>query len=140
MADCSAARRGGRYCVAGAPNNISCMNTTFTPGIRMHQFPSNPVLRRKWVKFVQRHRKNFCEPLSKYTSLCSAHFDETCYGRRYSDLMTKGNDMHMVLRKSSIPTRDAVTSKGSEIITKRQKRKVCLDFSHLRLSWCRLDI
>ena len=38
-------RRGGRYCVAGAPNEQSCKNTTFTPGVTMHQFPANPVLR-----------------------------------------------------------------------------------------------
>ena len=45
-------KRGGRYCVAGAPNDVSCTNSTFTNGIRMHQFPSNPVVRRQWVKFV----------------------------------------------------------------------------------------
>ena len=40
-------RRGGRFCVAGAPNQQSCKNTTFTPGVTMHQFPANPVLREK---------------------------------------------------------------------------------------------
>ena len=39
--------RGGRFCVAGAPNQQSCKNTTFTPGVTMHQFPANPVLREK---------------------------------------------------------------------------------------------
>ena len=47
MADNTAKRRGGRYCVSGAPNNISCKNTTFTPGVKMHQFPSDPIVRRK---------------------------------------------------------------------------------------------
>ena len=40
-----AKRRGGRYCVAGTPNQQSCKNTSFTPGIRMHQFPSDPSVR-----------------------------------------------------------------------------------------------
>ena len=33
----------GRYCVAGAPNQQSCQNTTFMPGIQMYQFPSDPA-------------------------------------------------------------------------------------------------
>ena len=63
--------------MAGAPNNESCRNTTFTPGIRMHQSPSDPVVREKWVKCVKRHRCDFL-PVSKYASLCSVHFEESC--------------------------------------------------------------
>ena len=55
-------RRRGRFCVAGGPNQQNCKNTTFTPGVTMHQFPANPVLREKWIKFVQRHRHDFHEP------------------------------------------------------------------------------
>ena len=33
----SVRRKGGRYCVAGAPNNESCHNTTFTPGRLLDQ-------------------------------------------------------------------------------------------------------
>ena len=100
-------RRGSRYCVAGAPNNRSCMNATFTPGIRMHQFPADPIVRRKWVKFVPRHRVDFSEPVSKYASLCSAHFEEECYERRYSSLLGEGSGMKSVLKpnKSSCSTR-----------------------------------
>jgi len=32
-------KKGGRYCVAGAPNNQSCKNNSYTPGVTMHQFP-----------------------------------------------------------------------------------------------------
>ena len=44
-------RRGGRYCVAGAPNNQSFQNTLFSNGITMHQFPTDAVLGEKWIKF-----------------------------------------------------------------------------------------
>ena len=71
-------KKRGRFCVAGAPNQQSCKNNTFTPGVTTHQFPANPVLREKWVKFIQRHRHDFGEP-SKYASLCSAHFEDLCY-------------------------------------------------------------
>jgi len=110
--------------VAGAPNNRSCMNTTFTPGIRMHQFPADPIIRRKWVKFVQRHRVDFSEPVSKYASLCSAHFEEACYERRYSSLLGEDNGMKSVLKKGSIPTKAPVVSTLSDVTTERQRRKV----------------
>ena len=76
----------GRYCVAGAPNQQSCQNTTFTPGIRMCQFPSDPAVRAKWAQFVRRHRYDFEDPTSKYASLCSAHFEESSYERSLSSL------------------------------------------------------
>ena len=74
-----AVQRGGRYCVAGAPNNQSCRNTSYTPRITMHQFPLDPKIRSQWLKFVQRHRVDFGEPINKYASLCSAHFEPSCY-------------------------------------------------------------
>ena len=62
--------QGGRYCIAGAPHNESCKNSGKTEGIRMHQFPTDPVVRAQWVKFVRKHRADFKDPTSKYTSLC----------------------------------------------------------------------
>ncbi|XP_044176984.1 uncharacterized protein LOC122959630 isoform X1 [Acropora millepora] len=59
-----AVQTGGRYCVVGAPNNQSCRNTSYTPGITMHQFPLDPKIRSQWVKFVQHHRVDFGEPLT----------------------------------------------------------------------------
>ena len=67
-------KSGGRYCVAGLPNNESCKNNTYTPRISMHTFPLDPGLRAQWVKYVQKHRVDFGEPVSKYAALCSAHF------------------------------------------------------------------
>ena len=78
-------RRGGRYCVAGAPNNHSFQNTLFSPGITVHQFPTDAVLRKKWIKFVQRHQRDF-KLEGKYTSLCSAHFVASCYNTDESNI------------------------------------------------------
>ena len=103
----------GRYCVAGAPNQQSCQNTTFTPGIRMYQFPSDPAVRAKWVQFVRRHRHDFKDPTSKYASLCSAHFEESSYERSLSILSSlegQGIKMKSCLKKDAIPTRDTVRS------------------------------
>ena len=46
-------KHGGKYCVAGGPNNVSCKNTSYTPGISMHRFPEDESLRRLWTQLTQ---------------------------------------------------------------------------------------
>ena len=118
-------RKGGRYCVAGAPNDQSCKNNSHTPGIRMHQFPTDPILRGKWIQFVRRHRANF-NATSTYTSLCSAHFEESCYERPMLVNMElpEGLKLRSFLKKGSIPTRDAVVPPAPEVLSERRKRQV----------------
>ena len=118
-------KRGGRYCVAGAPQKTSCKNNSHTDGIAMHQFPKNPEVRRKWVKFVQRHRSDFDETcVSNYTSLCSAHFDESCYTHSPSLQIEGMAKMKKFLTRGSIPTRDSVAPVESNTLTERRKRQV----------------
>lgn len=52
-------KRGGQYCIAGTPNQQSCEIMSFTPGIHMHQFPTDPCVRAQWVQFVHRHRHDY---------------------------------------------------------------------------------
>ena len=52
-----ARKRGGKHYVAGAPNNVSCTNTSYTEGISKHFFSTNAETRGKWVSFVKRHRR-----------------------------------------------------------------------------------
>jgi len=113
-------KKGGRYCVAGAPNNQSCKNNSYTPGVTMHQFPLDVNTREKWVKFVQRHRRDF-RPTSKYTSLCSAHFEDDCYNRT---VQIAGLKMSRVLKKDAVPTRDTVIPTQEKTLSVRSKRKV----------------
>ena len=88
----------------GAPNNQSFQNTLFSSGITMQQFPTEAVLREKWIKFVQRHRRDF-KPEGKYTSLCSAHFEASCYN---FPIQLEGIQMNRILIKGSVPTRDTI--------------------------------
>ena len=62
---------------------VSCKNTSYTPGIKMHQFPSDPKGRAEWLKFVQRHRVDFGEPVNKHAALFSAHFEPSCYSMAF---------------------------------------------------------
>ena len=41
--------RGGKYCVAGLPDNVSCTNTSYTEGISIHIVPKNPETLQKWT-------------------------------------------------------------------------------------------
>ena len=120
-------RQRGRYCVAGAPNQQSCQNRSFTQGIRMYKFPKDPVVRAKWVQFVRRHRHDFKDPTSEYTSLCSAHFEESCYQKNLavlSSMEAQGVKMNWCLKKDAVPTRDTIVPPAPEELSDRRKRQV----------------
>lgn len=91
----------------------------------MHQFPSDASLREKWVKFVQRHRHDFREP-SKYASLCSTHFEDSCYTRSLAPRLEEMSavKLNRVLIKGSIPTRDTTDIATPNILSQRGKRQV----------------
>ena len=126
MAEQGKKQKGGRRCVAGAPNKTSCGNNSRTEGITMHQFPTDPVVRAQWVRFVQKHRVDFSEPVNKYASLCSAHFEGSCFTRNRSILEgMAASNVRRVLIKGSVPTRDTVLPPSAEeFLTERNKRKV----------------
>ena len=128
MAESKAGKRQrGRYCVAGAPSQQSCQNRSFTPGIRMYKFPKDPVVRGKWVQFVRRHRHDFKDPTSAYTSLCSAHFEESCYEKNLavlSSMEAQGLKMNWCLKRDAVPTRDTIVPPAPEELSDRRKRQV----------------
>lgn len=119
----------GRYCVAGAPNDTSCMNHSYTPGVSMHLFPRNEQQRRQWVSFVRRHRAGFTP--SATSALCSIHFKPTDFAKRLDiDLGdSSGNVKHLRrLEIGAVPTIDAAGTIPRQIETerdRRRKRKVC---------------
>ena len=122
MASVRASKRGGRYCVAGGPNKTSCTNTSYTEGVSMHYFPSDENVKQAWVKFVRRHRKDFIP--SKSSSLCSVHFEDSCFERRAAVLSGESEiKFKRFLIKGSVPTRDTVVPYSSPE-SKRKRRKV----------------
>ena len=116
-------KRGGRYCVAGGPNNVSCTNTSYMDHISMHVFPKDEVLRKKWTCFVQEHRANFvAKPLS---ALCSAHFEPSCFERNVNIHLgdsVPSKSLKRFLKKGSIPTVDCAVSTEPPKQTARDKR------------------
>ena len=118
-------KRGGKYCVAGGPNKVSCQNTSYSPGLSMHYFPSDQTLRLKWTRFVQRHRANF-QP-TKTSVLCSAHFEESCFTKKLSLVEPDiGKGSKRVLNKGAFPTRDTIVPEAAatQELSSRGKRQV----------------
>ena len=108
----------GRYCAAGYPNQISCKNTSYTPGIKMYEFPKDPQLRAKWAKFVQRHRPDFrIPPPGNSVSLCSAHFKDECFNK--PRLSLEGIE-HLKFSRRLIP--GSVSTEDKEQNSTREKQ------------------
>ena len=112
MAEKKGKSSGGRRCVAGAPNKTTCRNVSYTEGVSVRQFPPDPVVRAQWVRFVQRHRVDFGEPINKYAVLCSAHFEDSCFTRDPSIHLDgmEAIQMRKSLIPGSVPTRDSFTT------------------------------
>lgn len=88
----------------------------------MHLFTSNESVRRKWTKFVQKHRRGF-KP-SKTSVLCSVHFTPESFSRRIDPA-----DQPSVLRieKGAFPTIDVAITQGDvPAVTDRERRKISL--------------
>ena len=120
-----ARKRGGRYCVAGGPNKVSCTNCSYTEGISMHIFPKDEIVRRKWTRFVKKHRLDF--KAKSLSALCSAHFEPSCFERNTS--ISLGNDkpskaLRRFLIKGAVPTVDTVVPMEPKTPTSRDKRQV----------------
>ena len=70
-------RRGGKYCVAGRPNGISCTYGQYTEVKSIHDFPhkeKDKIRYQAWVRFVGGRRPNWSSTNSSV--LCSDHFDD----------------------------------------------------------------
>ena len=74
----------------------------------MHYFPSNKTVQQKWIQFKCIHRRDFVP--KKLSTLCSAHFDESCF--EHKPVVTRTNDgkgkvieFIKQLIKGSIPSR-----------------------------------
>lgn len=116
-------RRGGKYCVAGLPNNVSCTNTSYTVGISMHRCPKNPETRQKWVKFVRKRRLDFTP--TDISFLCSMHFLPTCLTRRQDitvDDIEASTRLKKTLSSGAVPTEDGVDEAAFVLLVEEQER------------------
>ena len=117
---------GGKRCVAGGPNGVSCGNSQHTKGVSIHHFPSKIKDRERhlqWVRFVRRHRPNW-NP-SDQTVLCGIHFDDASYTMRRDIALSLG--IKTYLKPDAVPSIDVanVREEGDSVpLQAREKRQV----------------
>ena len=119
--------RGGKSCVAGGPNLVSCANTNKIERISMHLFPHKETglqRRQKWVNFVRKHRSGF--HASATSCLCSAHFDAMCVNLA----LAKPLNMKRRLKEDAVPTIDVagIVPTAEEQPTDRRRRQVSIHY------------
>ena len=116
--------KGGKYCCAGAPNDTSCKNSTYSTGISMHVFPKDEQQRRQWAQFVRRHRAGF--DASSSSALCTVHFKPTDFVRRLDIDVGSSNSPRTTQRRldvGAIPTIDAAGSAPEQVPSERDRRR-----------------
>ena len=112
-----------RSCVSGTFDGTSCKNTQFTEGISLYYFPDKTVDRTKhqqWVRFVRRHRQGF-KP-SKYSALCSIHFEDTCYTMRRD--LAKELGIRTKLKADAVSSIDIANERVDSGTTFRERKQV----------------
>ena len=116
-------KKGGKQCVAGTVNGVSCKNGSYTPIVSVHKFPADPATRNAWVKFVRKHRPRFTP--SGSSVLCSAHFEVCCF-TRMSGVVPEDSSTKQIrnLQKGSVPTRNTTSLPMNDEASARQRRQV----------------
>ena len=141
MAENKKRRASGKFCVAGGPGNVSCTNNSFTPGISMHLFPKDEILRQKWTQFVQKHRRHDFKKPTSYSALCSVHFTAESFERRTDLLGLENPDKKELsvsrrLVKGAVPTVDTANKAKTTTLSRRDKKQVSLLYFVLKIIGC----
>ena len=116
----------GRMCCAGSLSGNLCPSTQFTKDVSLHYFPDklkDGERLEAWANFVRRYRPAFNPSKSKSSSLCSLHFEDSCFAIRRDVARELG--IRIRLNKDAVPSIDAVnTGKPKKKKSARTTRKV----------------
>ena len=112
----------GRSCCVGTYGEISCTNTQFTKDVSFFRFPDEKKESKRhklWLQFVHRHRPTF-KP-SKYSTVCSVHFEDDCFTT--SKEVAKEVGKRLRLKPDAVPTVDAANEPQEEQTLSRTARE-----------------
>ena len=118
----------GRMCCAGSPTGRVCPSTQYTKDVSLHYFPDklkDSKRHEAWKDFVTRHRPTFKPSKSKSSSLCSLHFEDSCFATRRDVARELG--IRIRLNRDAVPTIDAVNIGLKAKAKTANGRKVRLD-------------
>ena len=93
--------RRGKRCAAWG-----CSNTYKDSDVSLHSFPfDRPEILRQWITFVKTTRKDWSGP-TKYSVLCSNHFDVDSYPAKYRLMESMGQTVtKRKLNNNAVPTK-----------------------------------
>lgn len=122
-------RKIGRMCCAISSQGIHCPTTQYSPDITLHYFPDEEKdlsRRQAWTRFIRKYRPFFVPSRSKSSSICSLHFEESCFSMHRNVARALG--IRIRLKKDAIPTIDVPniqvgTTKCDKIVSKSTKSK-----------------
>lgn len=86
-----------KSCVAAG-----CAKTS-NDGISFFKFPSDPIMRQRWTREVQRTRDRWNGP-SQHSVLCASHFTADCFEPDSAIAATMGINKRQRLKPDAIPT------------------------------------
>jgi hypothetical protein len=118
MATCSVSsttrrkRIVGRMCCVGSPSGSLCPSTQFTKDVSLHYFPDklkDDERHEAWKNFVRKYRPTFNPSKSKSSSLCSLHFEDSCFAIRRDVARELG--IRIRLNRDAVPTIDAANTR-----------------------------
>lgn len=143
MANGNRGGKTGKFCVAGGPGNVSCTNNSYTPGISMHVFPKNELVKRQWTNFVRRHRFYFSPTAS--SALCSVHFEPNCYTRLSMAVLQPDVSAEerigekRILERGAVPTIDVAIETGDDRRESQRDIRMARKVSHISYCHCICD-
>ncbi|XP_046849894.1 LOW QUALITY PROTEIN: uncharacterized protein LOC124443482 [Xenia sp. Carnegie-2017] len=122
-------RKIGRMCCAISSQGIHCPTTQYSPDITLHYFPDEEKdlsRRQAWTRFIRKYRPFFVPSRSKSSSICSLHFEESCFSMHRNVARALG--IRIRLKKDAIPTIDVPniqvgTTKCDKIVSKSTTSK-----------------
>jgi hypothetical protein len=102
----------GRMCCAGSSSGSLCPSTQFTKDVSLHYFPDqlkDGERHEAWKDFVRKYRPAFKPSKSKSSSLCSLHFEDSCFAIRRDVARELG--IRIRLNKDAVPTVDTASTR-----------------------------
>ena len=105
----------GRMCCVGSSSGSLCPSTQFTKDVSLHYFPDklkDGERHEAWKNFVRRYRPAFNPSKSKSSSLCSLHFEDSCFAIRRDVARELG--IRIRLNKDAVPTIDAINTRKAK--------------------------
>ena len=130
---CLSARSMGRMCdVYGCGNHSSKKKSGISRPI--HKFPDDPKIRRAWVNFVKRNRKDFTTPTLNQ-GICALHFYPSAFADEFTGFSTGHGNRGALIRSPS--TAKSIFPPKKTNISPLQSPLVVRSIETMKVIWMR---